>query len=121
MVAGVIAVECLVLVKQISLGHETAVNVAVFEIDHGLAFVVDVGDRFSSAFAESALEDEEVAMAENYAAALEGRVAPWFAVEDTGKLGDKCQQLWSNVWSNAYPDSTAERNIADIVQLRRSF
>ena len=93
--ARVVAVECLVLIEKIGLGDESAVDVAVFEIDHRLAFVVDVGDFFSRALAERALEDEETAVAENYAAALEGRVPFWFAVEDTGKLGD-CQHIWRN-------------------------
>lgn len=85
--AGVVAVECLVLVEEIALGDETAVNVAVSEVDYVLAFVVDMRDFFAGAFAERALEDEEVAVAEDHAAALEGGVALWLAVEHTGKLG----------------------------------
>lgn len=95
--AGMVAVECSVLVEEIALRDETAVDVAVLEVDDVLAFVVDVGDFFAGAFAERALEDEEIAVAEDHAAALEGRVAPWFAVEHTGKLEDYCQQIRANV------------------------
>lgn len=106
--AGMVAVECLVLVEEIALGDETAVDVAVFEVDNVLAFVVDVRDFVAGAFAERALEDEEIAVAEDDATALEGRVAPWFAVEHTGKLGFYGQQMRGNERSFTHPDGTAE-------------
>lgn len=95
--AGMVAVECSVLVEEIALRDETAVDVAVLEVDDVLAFVVDVRDFFAGAFAERALEDEEIAVAEDHATALEGGVAPRFAVEHTGKLEGCCQQISANV------------------------
>lgn len=52
--------------------------------------MVDVWDFFSRALAEGALEDEEVPVAEDHAAALEGGVALWFTIQYTGKLGNCC-------------------------------
>lgn len=106
--ARVVAVECLVLIEEIALGHETAVDVAVFEIDHVLTFVVDVWDFFSRALAERALEDEEIAVAENHATALEGGVAFRFAVKHTGKLSGCGQQIRSHVWDITCPDGAAK-------------
>ena len=43
---------------------------------------------FAGCFAESAVEDEKLAVAQDDTAALEGGVAPWFAVESARHLGD---------------------------------
>ena len=85
-----VAVECLVLIQKIILGDEAAVDITVLEVDHVLAFVVDVWDFTTCSLAERTLEDEEMAMAEDHSATLESGVASRFAVKDTGKLGGYC-------------------------------
>jgi len=57
MVARVIAIESLVLIEKISFSQETAVDVAVFEVEGGLPVVLDVADGLAGTFAEGAVED----------------------------------------------------------------
>lgn len=77
-----ITVKCLVLVEEVAVGDEAAIDVAVFEVDGRMALVLDVGDFFTGAFAEAAVEDEKLALAKNHAAAEEGGVACWLSVQD---------------------------------------
>ncbi len=67
-----VAVESLVLIKQIALGHQAAVNVAIFEINGRLALMLDMSDFFAAYFTESAMKDQEAAVTEDDTAALEG-------------------------------------------------
>jgi len=46
-VAWVIAIESLVLVKEITVGDETAVNVAIRKVDGRLALVLDMANFFA--------------------------------------------------------------------------
>jgi hypothetical protein len=81
MMAWVVAIEGLVLIEKIAFCDQTAVDVAIFENDGGLALVLDVGDFFAGKFAECAMEDEKFAVTKNDSAAFEGGVALKFAVE----------------------------------------
>ena len=64
-----IAVESLVLVEEIAICKEAAVQIAVGEVESGDAFAVYMRYLFSSPFAQRTLEDEKLAVADNNAAA----------------------------------------------------
>lgn len=81
MMAWVVAIEGLILIKKIAFCDQTAVDVAILEIDGGLALVLDMGDFLTGEFAECAVEDEEFAVTKDDSAAFEGGVALEFAVE----------------------------------------
>ncbi len=56
MVTWMIIVESSVLVQQIALGHQTAVNVAGFQINGRLALMLDMKDFFAGYFTEGAMK-----------------------------------------------------------------
>jgi hypothetical protein len=55
-VTWMIIVESSVLVQQIALGHQTAVNVAGFQINGRLALMLDMKDFFAGYFTEGAMK-----------------------------------------------------------------
>lgn len=67
----VVAIKGLVSVKEIGFGDETGVDVAVFQVDDCLTIVLDVGDFFARSFADGAVKDEQLTMAEDHTAADE--------------------------------------------------
>lgn len=56
--ARTVTIECSILVKQIAFGNEAAVDIAPFEIDGGLALVLDMRYFFAGSLTEFALEDQ---------------------------------------------------------------
>ena len=72
MMAWVVAVKGLVLVKKITLCDKAAVDVAIFEVNGCLSFMLDVSDFLSSPLAKGSMEDQKLALAEDHPAALEG-------------------------------------------------
>lgn len=66
-----IAVKSLVSVKEVGFGDEARIYIAVFQIDDCLTVMLDVGDFFARSFADSAVEDEQLTVTEDHAAADE--------------------------------------------------
>ena len=58
MMAWVIAVEGLVLVKEITFRDKATVDVAVLQVNGGLPFMLDMSDFFSSPRAEGPVKDQ---------------------------------------------------------------
>lgn len=118
--ARVVAVERSVLVQQISLGDEPAVDVAVTEVDGCLALVLDMRHFFAGAFAKGAVKDKEMAVAEDDAAFEEGGMFPGFAVERAGHLQEQpsARSPCKRTEGKTYGYGTAARYAADVEKLR---
>lgn len=84
--ARVVAVESSVLVQQVSLRDEPAVDITVAEVDGRLTLVLDMRHFFAGAFAKGAMEDEKMAVREDDAAFKESSMFPGFAVECAREL-----------------------------------
>ncbi len=79
--AWMVAIEGLILVKQIILRYEARINVAGLEINGVLSLVLDMRDLSPCHRAETAMEDEKLSMAKDHVTPLKERVAFWFAIE----------------------------------------
>ena len=97
MMARVIAVERLILVKKIAFSDKAAVDVAILQVNICLSFMLDMSDFLSSPLAQGPVEDQKLAMAEDHAAALKGRMSLWLAVQCSCHLGSTlaCSYIYS--------------------------
>lgn len=74
MMAGFVVIKRLVLVEQVVLRQQAGVDIAVLKVETRNALVMDMRELLAGAVAEDVLEDEEVALGEDDAAAGEGGV-----------------------------------------------
>ena len=84
--ARVTAVEGLILVQKVVSRNQSAVNVAILEGDRIPAIVLDVPEFFSSARANNAFKNDEIAMTEYDAATNESGVPSRFVVQRSRHL-----------------------------------
>lgn len=84
--ARMVAVKGSVSVQEVTFRDETAVDVAVAEVNGRLPVVLYMRDFFAGTFAQSTVEDQKLTVAENNAAFEEGGMLPGFAVEYSGHL-----------------------------------
>ncbi len=75
-----IAVESLILVQQITFGHEATVYIAVFQVDGVLSLVVRIWQLLSCVFTQRALKDEKMTVAENDTATRKGGMSARFPI-----------------------------------------
>ena len=71
MMAWVVAVEGLVLIKKITFRDKAAVDVAAFQVNGCLSFMLDMPNFLSSPRAKGSMKDQKLAMAENHPTTLE--------------------------------------------------
>ena len=76
-----VAVKSPILVKQVVFCYQSAVDVAISEVDGRLSLVLNVRDFFPARFPERAVEDQQLTMAEDDAAALEGGMEFGLAIQ----------------------------------------
>lgn len=81
-----VAIESLVLVQEIALGNEAAIQVAISEVDYMLTLLVDVRYFFSRAFTEGTLKYQKVAVRQNDSTAKKRCMAAGFPIEKTRDL-----------------------------------
>ena len=87
MMAWVIAVEGLILVKKITFGDEAAVNIAGFQINCCLSFMLNMSHFHSSPRTKGPVKDQKLAVAKDQAASLKGGMSLWLAVQCSRHLG----------------------------------
>lgn len=67
-----IAIKSLVPVKQVAFRDESAVNIALTQVNCSLTIMLDMGNLFPSVFAQRAMEYKQLSMTEYHAATQEG-------------------------------------------------
>ena len=72
MMAWMIAVEGLVLVKEIPFSDKTAIDIAILQVNGCLSLMLDMSDFLSSPLTEGSVEDHKLSMTEDDTAALKG-------------------------------------------------
>ena len=95
MMAWVITVEGLVLIKKITFGDQAAVNIAVFEINCCLSFMLNMSHFHSSPRTKGPDKDQKLAVAEDQAASLKGGMSLWLAVQCSCHLGPDVSLFWN--------------------------
>lgn len=81
MMAGVIAVECLVLIEQIAVRHQPAIDIAIGKINALLTLMLYVADFCPRAAAKCPMKEEKLAVAKNDAGTNKCCVATGLEVE----------------------------------------
>ena len=85
--AWMIAVEGLVLVKEITFRDKAAVDVTLFEVNGCLSLMLDMSHFLSCPLAKGSVKDQKVALAGYDPAALKSRMSLWLAVQCPCHLG----------------------------------
>ena len=80
------AVESLVLVQEVVPGNESAIDVALTQINRYPAVMLNLFEALTRASSKYALEDEKSSVAENYMASHKSRMSAGLIVEYAGHL-----------------------------------
>jgi hypothetical protein len=105
-----VCVECLVVIQKIIFNHKATVDVAVFEINGLLFFLVDVPDLLASGLSQCCLVDQKLSTTQNYLTPMEGTSAAWLHVQcsrqsDAATTADATHmiELWTCFTATDFP------------------